>query len=116
VPVLVDSMVRQFEHLATLDSKEDGSWVIYLLRSDGMNKQKNVGHRAMLAVQGSRPDLLSKVCHVEATGATSALCRSAGSRPHRVRLWVCFCTERQKPIEISIIYVHSTRCAIGIAI
>lgn len=91
-------MVRQFEHLATLESNEDGSWVVFLLRSDGMNKQKNVGYRAMLAVQGSRPDLLSEVNHVEATGATNALCKSAGPRLHRVRLVVCFCIERQKPI------------------
>lgn len=79
------TFVALSKHNAISDPKP----LVYLIRSDGVNKQKNLGRRAVQAMAELCPDLISDVVHDVDTGSTSAICASACGKGHRLKIAVC---------------------------
>lgn len=92
VPALLDRMMLAFTVLSRRSSTDMAGEqeLTYILRSDGMNHQKNLGLRAMEALAETAPELIWQVTHNAETGCTRAICASSDGKGHFLRLLVCF--------------------------
>ena len=88
VPALMDCMLRAFNSLSKRDAVTDERAITFLLRSDGMNKQKNLGRRTLEELTKAWPELLRAVEHNEATGTTRVVCKSKCGKGHKLQLKV----------------------------
>ena len=92
LPALLDRMLRAFGRLRDYSTTEMAgqSELTYILRSDGMNKQKNLGRRAMEALAEIAPEVIWQIKHETEKGLTRAICASRDGVGHHVILLVCF--------------------------
>jgi hypothetical protein len=92
VPALCDCILRVFRQLRSCeaDAADADKETVFLVRTDGMGKQKNLAWRVLLTLEGMHPNLISNVEHAEDTGKTTALVHTTDGGQRRVALVVCW--------------------------
>lgn len=100
LPALITCLYRVFERIAAQKDDVPKKPVVILVRSDGMGKQKNIAHRAMLTMAQAYPELISNVEHDTHKGRTTANCGRHGAQ---VEIVVCSdeCEHNQFHVEVS---------------
>jgi hypothetical protein len=81
-------MLREFQHLSRTPAISETHTHVYVVRSDGMNKQKDVPRRAVQAIADAEGNLIWDVQYDAEKNHTTALCRAAGDIPHRIKVVV----------------------------
>ena len=92
MPALCDCILRVFRQLRSCeaDAADADKETVFLVRTDGMGKQKNLAWRVLLTLEGMHPNLISNVEHAEDTGKTTALVHTTDGGQRRVALVVCW--------------------------
>ena len=88
VPALFDLLMRKLHNLPEVESAADEKAapieIEWILKSDGMGKQKNVGLRAIRLMQDAMGDHFSDIQHNRKRGTSSILYRG-----YRLKITVC---------------------------
>ena len=89
VPALIDCILRTFDKLRTKPTCDSDKPILYLIRSDGMGKQKNIALRVMETIAGIYPDRLTHIEHHSDIGRTEGRLHAHDGGYHRIVLVVC---------------------------